>query len=30
VAFDLDWTQGTEDLLEFLEQAQQGRIGREP
>ena len=30
VAFDLDWKDGTDDLLEFLEQAQTGRIGRRP
>jgi len=30
VAFDFDWADGTDDLLEFLERAQSGRIGRRP
>jgi hypothetical protein len=28
VAFDLDWGDGTDDLLEFLEQVQTRRVGR--
>lgn len=30
VAFDFDWAEGTDDLLEFLERAQAGRMGRKP
>jgi len=30
VAFDFDWAEGADDLLEFLEQAQAGRMGRRP
>ena len=30
MAFDLDWTEGTDDLLDFLEKAQARNIGRQP
>ena len=28
IAFDLDWGDGTDDLLDFLEQVQKRRVGR--
>lgn len=30
VAFDFDWAEGADDLLEFLERAQAGKVGRRP